>query len=162
MSLEKLRQRVKKLQNEVETLETKVKTRARDKAKQAAKIQVSIFLKRILVPYLEGLCEGLDLSLQDGLSMLIRQGKPLYMLAMENQEAFTSFLQQPELRVFSTAASPLARVSDEWITDQTDALLEVAEETEPELAETINTTEGGREWLEQSLIGLRRLIFQQK
>ena len=50
-------------------------------------------------------------------------------------------------------------MSDDWITDKIDLLLEVMRELRPELARGITETPGGMEWFTQSLTGLKKTLF---
>lgn len=151
---------MKRLEAEIRELEEKVRAKAAEKASVAARMQAHVFLERIFMPYIEGLCEGLGLSPEDGVRHLVKEGKTLDALAYENREALGEVLSQTEIRVMTAAAAnPLAKVSDEWIRETTGTLLKVMEKIRPSLANVISETPGGRDWFADSLTGLRGILF---
>ena len=62
------------------------------------------------------------------------------------------------MKVIITMVAPLGSVSDDWVKDKIDMLLDIMKELRPELATVIETPEG-MEWFSQSLTGIKKTLF---
>lgn len=157
--VESLRRQIEALESDIAGLEEKIRAKKVEKATAAAQVQARIFLEGVFAPYMEGLCDVWGLSPEEGLRVLINENATLDRIAIDNRDALKEFLSQPEVRVIAAVASPLGGVSDEWINEKKDVLLEVMMKIRPEIADVIISTPGGQEWLHESLIGLRNILF---
>lgn len=157
--LESLRKQIQELETDIAGLEEKIRAKKAEKSTVAAKVQARIFLERIFAPYMDGLCQEWGVSPEEGLRILIKEEATLSMIAADNPEALAELLSQPEIKVITAVAKPLANVSDEWIKDKMTVLLEVMKKIRPELANVIITTPGGQKWFYNSLVGLRNSLF---
>lgn len=159
MALDTLRKEIQELESDIEGLEKKIKTKAKDRATALARGQARIFLDRIFAPYMDGLCDTWGVSPEEGLHILITKNVSLDKIANDNPEALDEFLSQPEFKVITSVTKPLGNVSDDWIKDKMTVLLEVMEDVRPELANALITTPGGQTWFYDSLVGLRNMLF---
>lgn len=159
MTVENLRKQIQELESDIAKLEENVRVKKAEKATVAAQVQARIFLERVFAPYMDGLCDVWGLSPEEGLLLLIKENVSLDGIANDNREALDEFISQPEVRVIATIARPLGDVSEEWIKDKIGVLLDVMWKIRPELANVIMTTPGGQKWLNDSLIGLRNILF---
>ena len=157
--MESLRKQIQELEADIKELEEKIRTHSAEKKTLIAQAQAQIFLERIFAPYMDGLCSIWGLSPEDGLRHLIEEEATLDKIAYDNSDDLMEFMSQPELRIMITVARPLEDVSEEWIKDKTDVILEVMERIRPSLARIIITTPGGIEWFYDSLTGLRDILF---
>ena len=157
--LETLRRQIRELESDIRGLEERIRAKVARRATATYQVQAQIFLERIFMPYVDGLCNGLGLSPEDGVRHLIENEKTLDEIAYENRDAVIEFLSQPECRVIVAAATPLGVASEEWIKDRMDILLEVMGKIRPQLAKAIIDAPGGTEWFAGSLTGLRDMIF---
>ena len=101
----------------------------------------------------------MGLTPAEAVRMLIEKNITLDRLAESHREALDVFLSQPEVKVAVAIAGRAANKPDEWFKEKLPTILEVMEESAPELAEAIKKTKGGRSWLLKSLTGLRDLLF---
>ena len=156
---ENLREAVSRLEEEVSRLREFIAERERQIREQAFKLQARLLMERLFLPYFEGLAEGLGLTPAEAVRMLIEKNITLDRLAESHREALDVFLSQPEVKVAVAIAGRAANKPDEWFKEKLPTLLEVMEESAPELTEAIKKTKGGRSWLLKSLTGLRDLLF---
>ena len=157
--LERLRKQIQELEVDIEELEEKIKTKEKKKATLAATVQARIFLERIFAPYIDGVCQEWGVRPEEALRILIDDESTLGKIAKDNPEALAELVSQPEVRVMIAVARPLGNVSDDWINDKTNVLLEVMGKIRPSMANAIKTTPGGTEWFYDSLVGLRNTLF---
>lgn len=122
-------------------------------------MQARIFLERIFAPYMVGICKAWGVSPEEGLRTLIEEEATFGKIAAENPEALTELMNQPQIKIIVAIASPLRDVSDDWIKEKMDILLDVMVEIRPKLARGIIETPGGTEWFYDSLTGLRKILF---
>ena len=156
---EKLRTEIITLEKEISKLEKTIADKELEKATAIAKMQVRLFLERIFAPYMEGVCSVWDVTPEEGLRILIEENETIDKIATKNPEALAELLKQPEMKIIVTMVAPIGTMSDDWITDRIDLLLEVMRELRPELARGITETPGGMDWFTQSLTGLKKTLF---
>jgi len=73
--------------------------------------------------------------------------------------AYQEFIEQPEVHYVINLSKLVAAKPDEWFIERTDDLMEILEETRPEVAEAIKGTPGGVKWLTNNLLRLKKLIL---
>jgi len=156
---ERLREEVRRLEEEVKRLREFIAEREREARRKAFKLQAKLLMEQLFLPYFEGLSETLGLTPAEAVKTLIEKDITLDTLASRHSGAFQEFLSQPEVKVAVAMAGRVANKPDEWFKEKLPTLLEVMEESAPELAEAIKKTKGGRSWLLKSLTGLRDLLF---
>jgi len=147
------------LKSDIEGLEEKAKVTESKKATALARMQARIFLENIFGPYMDGICKAWGVSPEDGLRILIEDEATFGKIAEDNPEALAELVNQPAIKAIVGIASPLRDVSDDWIKEKIDILIEVMRDIRPELARGITVTPGGTEWFYDSLTGLRTVLF---
>ncbi len=157
--MERMRRDIKVLEADIEKLDAEIKEKASKKATALARMQSRLFLEHIFSPYINGVCNVLEVSPEEGIRKLILEDKTVGKLAKNNPEVVSEFLSLPEMKVLIAIASPLKNVSKEWIEEKMDILFEVMSEIRPELAKIITDTPNGTEWFYDSLTGLRDVLF---
>lgn len=90
---------------------------------------------------------------------MIKEEATFGKIAKDNPAALAELMNQPEIRVIVTVASPIGNLSDDWIKEKMEILFNVMVDIRPELARGIVETPGGQEWFHDSLIGLRNILF---
>ena len=155
---DELRINIQALESDIAKLEEKIANKELEKSTALAKMQTRLFLERIFAPYIDGICLSWGVTPEEGLRILIEENETIDKIAKNNPEELKELLNQPEMQVIITMAAPIGTMSDDWITDKIDLLLEVMRELRPELATVIETPEG-RGWFTQSLIGLKKTLF---
>ena len=126
-----------------------------------AKIQARFFLEKFFVPFFDGLCEAQNYTLDQVVTILIEENKTLDSLFEENLDRTSNLMSTPEFRVVFSAIGPIMNASDDWFEENSLVLLEVMEEVCPSVAEIISTSDGGRKWFSDSIIGLKHMLFSQ-
>ena len=155
-----MKDQVDRLQKEVEALKKTVHNRAIEKAEYAARIQAAFFLRKFFIPYFEGVCEVKGTTIEEGFLILIKEGRTLDQVFEENIARTKDLMVTPEFRVVLSTLRPIANQSNEWIDEKSHTLLDVLQEIRPPLEAIIRQTEGGEQWFSESLIGIRRMLFQ--
>ena len=155
-----LQEQVDKLQKEVDALKKKVQNRTMEKAEYVARIQAGFFLRKFFIPYFEGVCDVKRTTLEEGFLVLIKEGKTLDQVFEENMARTKDLMVTPEFRVVLSTLRPIANQSNEWIDEKSHTLLDVLQDIRPPLEAVIRQTEGGEQWFSDSLVGIRRMLFQ--
>ena len=151
---------IKQLEKEIEMLEKKFKDQELEKERKMAQIQASIFIEKMFIPFFEGLCEAKGTTLEDGIADLIQNDETLDEIITKNAVRTNILMKEPEFQIVLMASRPIADKSDEWIKEQSMILIEVMNEIRPTLAQIIWQNDKGRDWFENSLIGLRNVFFR--
>ena len=155
---EKLRDEIKQLESEISILEKTIADKKIEKETALAKMQIRLFLERMFIPYVDGLCAAWGVTPEEGLLTLIKENETIDNIAKNNPDALKELLSLPEMQVIITMATPLGTFSKDMVKDNIPILLDIAKELRPELA-TILETHEGREWLTTSLTGLKKTLF---
>ena len=122
-------------------------------------MQVRLLLEKIFAPYMDGLSSVWGVTPEEGLHLLISENTTFDQIAQNNPQALKELLSIPEVNVIITIAAPIRDVSDEWIKEQMNTLLDVMKDIRPTLARGIMETPGGTEWFYESLIGIKKILF---
>ena len=125
-----------------------------------ARIQARIILQGVFVPLIEGFCSSWGVSPEEGLQILIEEKADFGKIARDNPQDLEKMLNDPVIKATIKAVGSLKDVTDEWIKEKMDVLLEVMMDIKPELARGIIDTPGGLEWFFKSLTGLRDVLFE--
>ena len=112
------------------------------------------------MPYIDGLSEGMNVTPEEGIITLINENNTIDKIATRNHTETDIFLKMPELNVLRSVASDILSNSDTWYTENSPLILEVMDNLRPTLSHTIRNTEGGTQWLNDSLIGIKALLLQ--
>ena len=155
---DEMRINIQALESDISKLEEKIATRELEKATALAKMQTRLFLERIFAPYIDGICSAWGVTPEEGLRILIEENETIDKIAKNNPKELKELLTQPEMKIIITMAAPLGSVSDDWVKDRIDMLLDIMKELRPELATVIETPEG-MEWFTHSLTGLKKTLF---
>lgn len=130
--------------------------------KRAQKQEISFYLDRFIIPYLEDTAGGYGETLEDGVRRLIRKKSYKYPLRYKKDEAamrMQRWLSNPAVRVILARAKPIIRSRLNQINDGLDFMLdEVISERYPYLYDTITGEEGGREWFKTTVQDMIKLL----
>ncbi len=157
--MENLKEEIQSLEADIAKLEERIIAKASEKATALARMQARIFLERIFAPYMDGICLAWGVSPEEALRILIADEATFGKIAKDNPEALEELMNQPAIKVFTSIASPLKDVSDDWIKEKSDILFDVMVDIRPELARGVAETPGGTKWFYDSLTGLRNILF---
>ena len=148
------------LEKEVKRLEKLVKEKTEQAKLNASKTAIRLFLGKLILPYIDGLSEGMNVTPEEGIITLINENNTIDKIATRNHTETDIFLKMPELNVLRSVASDILSNSDTWYTENSPLILEVMDNLRPTLSHTIRNTEGGTQWLNDSLIGIKALLLQ--
>jgi len=153
--LENLKKEIQRLEAEIRKLRKQLKTPV-----ERRNPLVYLVLEKIFIPYFEGVAEGLGLTLEDTVKTLIEKQVVIDTIIFSAKPAYQELIEQPEVHYVINLSKIIAARPDDWFVERTDDLLEILEETRPEVAEAIKGTPGGVKWLTNSLLRLKRLILE--
>ena len=148
------------LEKEVKRLEKLLKDRTEQAKIDASKLSIKLFLGKIILPYIDGLCEGMNQTPEDGVAQLIKENNTIDKIATKHGTETANFLKLPELNVLRSVASDILSNPDTWYTENSPLVLEVMDNLRPTLSYTIRNTEGGTQWLNDSLLGIKNILLQ--
>ena len=158
--LETLKEEVELLQQKVDELTVLNKQKSELREEQAARKQAHFFLLNFFIPFFEGVCENRTMTPEEGIITLIQDNETLDQILLSNREQAAQLVDLPEFRVVISAIRSIADKDDKWIKEKSQVLLEVLEEVNGTLANSINKTKGGKKWFSDSLIGLKHVLFK--
>lgn len=160
--LEKLSIEIARLESDIERLQEELRLSAATESTRLARAQARIILQGFFDPFLDGICSALDVSPEEALQILIEEKTDFGKIAKNNPQDLAKMLSDPMFKVALGAAKQLGAVSDEWIKEKMNVLLEVMGDIRPALIRSIIETPGGIEWFYKSLTGLRDILFEAK
>jgi len=97
---------------------------------------------------------------EEGVVQLIQENNTIDKIATKNHTETANFLKMPELNVLRSMASDILSNPDTWYTENSPLILEVMDQLRPTLSYTIRNTEGGTQWLNDSLLGIKNILLQ--
>lgn len=150
------------LEKEVTRLEKLIVKTTEEAKTKLNKAAIRIFLGKLILPYIDGLSEGRNVTPEEGIKQLIEENNTIDKIATNNHTETDIFLKMPELNVLRSVATEILNNPNSWYTDNSPLILEVMDNIRPSIATTIRETTGGTKWLDDSLIGIKNLLIQRE
>jgi len=167
--LQEKRKHVGDLEKSVEDMQKEIQLKRAAKTRQRAKEDICFWMDNAIFPFLEGVAEGFNEPLLDGIRRLIRENKNPFRprenwdRTKETNFVLSGFLSQPQTQLLQAMAKPFLKMKSEWLLKEASWIREeILKEEYPDFYGAIMSTTGGQEWLDTLITDvtkmLRRLI----